>query len=250
MAFGSLQLLLLNKRNLVTSCIIPFYNESQRLSPIVDVVASFELIDEVILVDDGSTDGGFDFVSPKVVQHRFPRNKGKSEAMRYGFNHSRGDVIIFIDADLHGLTHSHISQLLEPLLTGHADITVSEREHISFFNVVSGERALMKNTWTDFFNTSACHRNAMEIAMNSYALSHGLTIRWIPWAGVSQTYKSQKGSFFSGVSKDVRNVIDWIFQLGIFPFGCTYLLSWFMIINEKGWMTIRYRNLYEKMYRV
>ena len=230
------------------SCVIPFYNESQRLPPIVSVVASCKLIAEVILVDDGSTDGGIDVTLPKVITHRFQENKGKSEAMRYGFNNALGDIIIFIDADLKGLTHSHIDQLVQPLLSGQADMTVSMREYISFFDVVSGERALRKKTWSEFFNMSGYQRNAMEIAMNYYALTNGLLIQWIPWAGVSQTYKSQKIPWFAGVRKDVRNVVDWIFQLGIFTFGCTYLLSWLMIINRNTWIARGYREVYLKMY--
>lgn len=230
------------------SCVIPFYNESQRLGAIVNIVVSCCLIDEVILIDDGSTDGGYLNSSSKVRAHKFTDNRGKAEAMRFGFNHASGDVIIFIDADLKGLNHSHIHQLLQPLLSGQSDMTVSMREHISFFDVVSGERAIRKETWRNFFNSSRCQRNAMEIAMNSYAFSQRLRVMWVRWPDVSQTYKSQKVSWFRGVRKDIGNVIDWIYQLGLFNFGCTYLLSWLTVIGANSWLTEKYHSVYTSMY--
>lgn len=231
------------------SCIIPFYNESQRLGAIVDVALSCDLVGEVILVDDGSNDGGYSRESPRLSIHRFSDNQGKAEAMRFGFNQARFETILFLDADLKGLTRDHLHQLLEPVLSNDSDLTISMREQISFFDVVSGERALEKNKWKEFFTESACQRNAMEIAMNHYALSKQLKVRWIPWPEVSQTYKSQKIPWLRGLYKDVRNVIDWVFQLGIFRFGCTYLMSWLIIVDRRSRLTEWYRSVYLKMYK-
>lgn len=235
---------------MLISCVIPFYNEARRIGPIVDIVIASKIIDEVILVDDGSTDGGYSCHKSKLTVHRFETNRGKSEAMRYGFDHSKGEIIIFVDADLSGLTERHIDQLLEPLLSGKYDLAVSQREHLTFFDVVSGERALRRNTWLSFFASSNYQRNALEIAMNHSAFANSLKIKWVAWRDVSQTYKSQKISWATGASKDIRNVVDWMIQLGFFRFGCAYLLSWMMIMNEHGWVTRKYASIYQKMYRV
>ena len=92
------------------SVLVPVYNEEGNVTLVIDKVArafaARGLDGEVVLVDDGSTDGTgqeaaacaarYPFV--KVVSHR--RNLGLTEAIRTGFRHVSGDIIIFLPGDL------------------------------------------------------------------------------------------------------------------------------------------------------
>src|SRR3974377_2026148 len=83
------------------SLVVPAYNEEKGL-PLV-VQEYLNLVDEVIVVDDGSTDGTFEAaekcVNDKVKLFRHEVNRGKVAALRTGVDHANGDIIIFTDAD-------------------------------------------------------------------------------------------------------------------------------------------------------
>ena len=84
-----------------TSLIIPAYNEEKGLPLVVKEYLVW--VDEIIIVDDGSTDGTFEAgrkcVNEKVKLFRHEVNSGKVAALRTGVEHASGDIIIFTDAD-------------------------------------------------------------------------------------------------------------------------------------------------------
>lgn len=86
---------------------------------------------ELVIVDDGSTDGTRDFLDQlrsqdgyKIIFHE--QNKGKGAALRTGFAHSSGDLIIIQDADLE-YDPDEYPKLLEPILEGRADVVYGSR---------------------------------------------------------------------------------------------------------------------------
>ncbi len=114
------------------SIIIPVYNEKNTIQKIVDLVKSITLVDgigkEIIIVDDGSTDGTRDIISHldgvKVILHE--KNKGKGGAVATGFKSSIGDFAIIQDADME-YDPSEYNQLLAPILAGKADVVYGSR---------------------------------------------------------------------------------------------------------------------------
>lgn len=109
---------------MTVSVVIPAYNESETVEQVVKVVKSLNYIDEVIVVDDGSTDNTGQIAEKagaKVIKHL--KNKGKGSAIKTGFERSTGDVVAFIDADLHNLSSNQVEDMIKPILEGKADIT-------------------------------------------------------------------------------------------------------------------------------
>lgn len=92
------------------SVVIPFLNEVESLPELISwierVMHENNYSFEVILVDDGSSDGSWQWVEKTVAEKsyvkgiKFRRNYGKSAALNVGFEHTRGDVVITMDADL------------------------------------------------------------------------------------------------------------------------------------------------------
>lgn len=117
-------------QNSVISVIIPAYNEEKTIGIVIEetaqVMDTLGLPYEIIVVDDGSTDRTKEMASRyKVTILSNGQNHGKGYALRRGFQHARGDIIVTIDAD-----GSHkpkeILELINPLFKG-IDITAGSR---------------------------------------------------------------------------------------------------------------------------
>ncbi len=107
------------------SLIIPAYNEAEHLPSLLSSVPP--PVNEVIIVDDGSTDKTADIARTKgavVLQHA--QNQGKGIAMVSGIHKATGDVVVFMDADLQHHPED-IERLLTPLNQGTADLTIGVR---------------------------------------------------------------------------------------------------------------------------
>ncbi len=114
------------------SIVIPVYNEKEWVEELVSRVLEQPYRMELILVDDGSTDGTRDILPTLADKHDNvrvelkPTNEGKGAALRTGFALAEGDVIIIQDADLEYDPRDY-SKLLEPLLDGRADVVYGSR---------------------------------------------------------------------------------------------------------------------------
>ncbi len=144
------------------SVIIPCFNERTTIAQVVRNVraAPVENI-EIIVVDDGSTDGTVELlqkeVGPLVDRVIYqPRNSGKGAALRAGFAQATGDVILVQDADLEYDPRDYGS-LLEPILSGAADAVYGSRfmggrpHRVLYFWHMVGNRflTLLSNMFTN-----------------------------------------------------------------------------------------------------
>jgi len=114
------------------SVVVPIYNEVQTVEALVEAVRRSSVAGlEIVLVDDGSTDGTREVLREKVeplvdrvIYH--DRNRGKGAALRSGFAVVSGDLVIVQDADLEYDPRDY-GRLITPILEGKADVVFGSR---------------------------------------------------------------------------------------------------------------------------
>jgi len=113
------------------SVVIPVYNEMKTLDEVLRQVRAVPVEKEIILVDDGSRDGTREELKRRegepdlrIFYHEV--NRGKGAALRTGFQHCTGDIVLIQDADLEYFPEEY-PELIEPILKGWADIVYGSR---------------------------------------------------------------------------------------------------------------------------
>jgi len=109
------------------SFLIPAYNEAANIVEVLDRVDALPFDKQVIVVDDGSTDGTADLVSSRngVLLLRQP-NRGKGAAIRSAIGHIDGDIAVIQDADME-YDPAEVPKLIEPIARGAADVVYGSR---------------------------------------------------------------------------------------------------------------------------
>lgn len=117
------------------SVLIPALNEERTLAVVLDEILAVGEDLEIVLVDDGSSDGTWEVMQryarrDRVHAFRHPARRGKGAAVKTALAHARGDYIIIQDADLE-YSPSEFPQLLEPIRRGRASVVYGMRTFAS-----------------------------------------------------------------------------------------------------------------------
>lgn len=113
-----------------TSVIIPAYNEEGRIRDTLDGINNIDLVDEIVVIDDGSSDKTAELIknyrSDKLVYFIQNPNQGKGKALEKGLElaNDNADIVVFLDADV-GITSSEISKLIQPVLEDQCDVSIA-----------------------------------------------------------------------------------------------------------------------------
>jgi glycosyltransferase involved in cell wall biosynthesis len=164
--------------------VIPVYNEVGTVETLLRRVREVPLQLEVIVVDDGSSDGTRDILPrfegtliDRLLMHE--KNAGKGAALRTGFEHATGDVVVVQDADMEYDPHE-LPMLLAPILRGKADAVYGSRflggpHRVLFFWHSVGNRVLtiLSNMFTDVNLTDmeTCYKMVRRELLQSLPLS-------------------------------------------------------------------------------
>ena len=129
--------------NAKVAAILPAYNEAGRIGHLLSVLRDVSPIHEIIVVDDGSQDATAEqacqaaHLDTRIRVLRHEHNQGKGAAMFNGCRQTRAAVVLFLDSDLIGLRPSQVEDLIRPVASGQADMSIGVFKHGSFVTDIS-----------------------------------------------------------------------------------------------------------------
>ena len=186
--------------------IIPAFNEEQTIIDVIEIAQSSQLIDEIIVISDGSTDKTVERArATGVLVCERKRQHGKGQALLHALPKTNAEVLLFLDADLIGLTRDHLERLLLPAASGARAMNVGLRDRGAFITkiihklpLISGERALKREV-IEQIPPEFLQGFMVETALNYHCRMHGLAYGAVVLSGLSIRTKYEKVGYLKGV---------------------------------------------------
>jgi glycosyltransferase involved in cell wall biosynthesis len=207
-----------SSRRRFCTAIVCAYNEEKTLTGVFNALLESPLVDEIVAVDDGSTDetpailrrfadreptgplrAPYGVLRGKVHPIHLPENRGKGYAMAEGILKARGEILLLVDADLLNLSPAHIAQTLRPLLEGEADMVIGcpsrkqgIKEVVDPLRPLSGERALFREDILPLVLSIQGSRYGVETLINLHYRKEGKRVRYVRLAELIHPIKLEK----------------------------------------------------------
>ena len=184
------------------SAIICAYNDEGTVIDVVTTVYDY-FFDEIIIVNDGSTDITDSILKELNDFYKFtyivlPENKGKGYAMATGIENASGEIIVFIDANLSNLREEHFAQLITPVFNKEADLVLGQATDalidckMNPFKSFTGQRALLKNDILPILEDIKSSKLSVETLINLYYQALEKRVKYVMLANLKHTTKSDK----------------------------------------------------------
>lgn len=198
------------------TAIIPAYNEEQTIAAVIECVKLVEKIHKIIVVSDGSTDKTAEIArecGTEVIE--LSENVGKGGAIKAGINECGTEIILFLDADLIGLTEKHVSDLIEPVINNEADMTIGIFKNGRMVTDLaqkvtphlSGQRAIKKSVIDKIPNIDIT-RYGVEVALTKYIDKTSVRVQEVELPDMTHVTKEEKLGLIKGVHARLKMYWD------------------------------------------
>jgi glycosyltransferase involved in cell wall biosynthesis len=199
------------------TAILPAYNENSHISGVLAVLSQVDILDEILVIDDGSRDSTRETVAQSAAQDTrirlicHAKNRGKGQAIYTGWKNNHSDILLLLDADLINLKPVQVEALICPVLNGEVDMTLGLFRHGRLSTDLShwatpwltGQRCL-RNELLNEVNRSAAQGYGLETAITVAASLNGWRTRRVWWEGVSHPPSEHHRGFIFGVANRIK----------------------------------------------
>jgi glycosyltransferase involved in cell wall biosynthesis len=198
------------------SVVIPAYNESRTIHAVLEPIVGHPLVEELLVISDGSTDdtaARARFAGARVIE--LAKNHGKATAMAVGAETAVSDFLLFVDADLTGLTPQMVTRMLTPVMSGDCEMFVGICDRrvywmnrlLHYTPIISGERALRRDVW-ERVPPTYLKNFQIEIALNFFAKRSGARMAHRVIPGLKHVIKERKRGFWHGIGQRLLMICD------------------------------------------
>ncbi len=205
-----------------TAAIVPALNEEGNVGNVLKALLDSRIPDEVILVDDGSTDRTAEIgkeLGAKVLGLLKKGGSGKGNAMRKAIEFTDADVIAFFDADLIGLKNEHISAVINPVKAGEAGMCIGIRVRYGGLSelmmkidpllAIGGERAMKREVFLSI-PEKFMRGFAVETALNYFCILKKIPVKYTRLIGIKVIVKEKKWGFWKGFRNRIKMIKEMI----------------------------------------
>jgi glycosyltransferase involved in cell wall biosynthesis len=222
------------------SCLIPFYNEAEKVLEVLKVLSKIRKFDQIIAVDDGSSDDASKEIKknfPKVKLVKLKKNQGKAAAVAAGLKYVESDYVMLFDADVNNIKPREVRKALRKVARPEIDLIILNKvdpnpdysltNKFSVYSriacVFSGERVLKTND-LKIILAQKPEGYQLEPMINQYMMENNKTAKWVkssikhPYAysnggakQVAKKYSAMALQIIQGVG-----VVNFIEQLAAF----------------------------------
>lgn len=205
--------------------LIPSFNEAKRISRVLRVLQSLNGLDEIVVVDDGSTDG-----TSKLVHKHFPqvklvtlsRNQGKAGAVLSGALHTDCDFLLLMDADLQDLVEHEVEAGLREVRNNpETDMIIFVRmaealwaQMVRGNDLFSGERIIRRQDLLDALRTGKVQGYQLEVSLNEYMIERKKLVRRMRLHTKSML-AAEKVGVQAGMRKETEMIKSIVSYLGL-----------------------------------
>ena len=212
-----------NNRKQQVSAIVPVFNEEKRVGKVIDTLLKSNLIDEVICINDSSSDKSLKILKgfgKQIKLINFKKNQGKGKAVAAGIKKASGEFLLFCDGDLINFTVEHIKKMLNPILEGEVRVvfavptqnkTGKYWRHEVF---LAGERIYPRNALLPHVSKLSRTKGAggSEVYLNT--LFRRKEIKIVPLIGLKKPFKGSKWSSSLALKQGLLSVIGVLQESG------------------------------------
>lgn len=188
--------------------VIPAWNEENNIALVLNNVGLVDWLAQIVVVNDGSTDNTLKVAQacaseyPRMEVEHLPENQGKGAAMLAGMQALTPEIetVIFVDADLIGLTPEHLAILYEPIEKKQCEMTVAIFRHgrwrtdmsQRFAPNLNGQRCLPLKAAEQALAPLAESGYGVEIGLTLYARRNKWRVKYVGWDGMTHDMKEGK----------------------------------------------------------
>jgi len=206
------------------TCIIPIYNEDERILKVLDEILNIKSINEIICINDGSTDNTLELIKnyyPTIKLVSYSKNLGKTGAVRKGIQVSTGNFILLLDGDLQNFNYQEIENGIINIYKNTLTDMIIFRRFNASWNIkllrgdilVSGERILRKKDLKKIINIQKPEGYQLEFAINKYMMVNNKSVYWMPSSALN-TWPTTKFGFIKGMLKIIKMNMNILIYLG------------------------------------